>query len=112
MASIHSGRRSKSLGKRMSHHVRGVSTEARPLDVVMERLERWLKLERQHRHEVKGKTIAMRLKYELEFERDRQLVLEQHQNKDSKPFALERCREKLAFFEVRKPSKMQDRWLD
>ena len=76
------GKRTKTLGRRMSHHVRGEASVTRPLEAVLERLERWLKLERQHRHEVRGKTIATRLQYGLEYERDRQLVLEQHQSQD------------------------------
>ena len=105
-------KRTRSLGKRMSNHVRGVATVVRPLDEVMERLERWMKQERQYRHEVRGKTIAMRIKYELEYERDRQLVLEQHQSEDFKPFVLEKCSEKLAFFQITRPSKRQERWVD
>ena len=61
---------------------------------------------------LKGETIATRLQHELECERDRQVVLDQHQSKDFKPFVLERCREKLAFFQVTRPSKKQERWME
>ena len=99
------GKRTKTLGRRLTHHVRGVASVQRPLDEVMERLERWLKDERQHRHEVRVKTLTTRLMYELEYERDRQLVLQQHESKDFKPFVLEKCREKLAFMQIMKPSR-------
>ena len=42
----------------------------------MARVKTRLDNEREHGHEVRKKTILTRLKYELEFEVDRQLVLQ------------------------------------
>ena len=77
----------------------------------MARLETWFKTERMHRHEVRGKTIATRLKFELEYARDQELVLQQHQSPEFKPFVLAKCQEKLEFFQVVKPSRRQERWM-
>ena len=71
----------------------------------MARLETWFKTERMHRHEVRGKTIATRLKFELEYARDQELVLQQHPSPEFKPFVLARCQEKLQFFQIVRPSK-------
>lgn len=44
------------------------------------RLHKWFNNEREHRHEVRSMILQGRLEFELEYERDRQLVLEQQGN--------------------------------
>ena len=73
---------------------KGIATEHRPLEQVFERLETWFNNERQHRHEVRGRLLHARLKYELEYERDRQLVLEQQESKWFKEFVHQACQTK------------------
>ncbi len=101
----------KTEGKRISKHVRGVATETRPLEAVFARLEAWFREERVHRHEVRNKSLATRLRFEMEFERDKQLVLEQHKSPEFRPYVLERVRDKLSWFQITRPSKKQERWI-
>ncbi len=52
-------------------------TEQKPLQIVYERLKHWLNNERQHGHEVRTRILTQQLIFELEYERDKQLVLQQ-----------------------------------
>ncbi len=57
----------------------------------MARLHAWFNEERVHRHEVRGKTIATRLKFELEYERDRELVLQEHRSEHFLEYVIQAC---------------------
>ena len=77
----------------------------------MARLHEWFRGEREHGHEVRAKTINMRLKYELEYERDKELVLKQLNQPEHLPHVLQAAREKLQYFAITGLSKQQDQWL-
>ena len=96
---------SRKTGKRLSKKDhRGVATTKRPLEGVMERLHRWFNNEREHRHEVRNKILKGCLKYELEFERDRQLVLEKQESKACKRYVLEACSSRLSTIQIINPT--------
>ena len=62
----------------MKHHFDKKPCLARPLAGVYARMKSWLKRERIHGHEVRVKILTQRLIFELEYERDQQLVLQEH----------------------------------
>ena len=49
---------------------------------------------------MRGRLLNARLKYELEYERDRQLVLEQHASDAFQRSVLQACQRKLKHFRV------------
>jgi transcriptional regulator NrdR family protein len=67
---------SECLGARITKKSRETATQLRPLAKVFEEVKKWLNNE--HGHEVRAKTIAQQIMYQLEYERDKQLVLQQH----------------------------------
>ena len=92
--------KSGNQGARIRVDIAGVATKQRPLEAVMHRFHKWFNNERDHRHEVREKTILTRLKYELEYERDKQLVLREHESKEFLPWTLEACQTRLAKFTI------------
>ena len=90
----------------------GVATKQRPLETVMHKVHQWFVGEREHRHEVREKTILTRLKFELEYERDKQLVLEQHNDEHFNPWALKAIQERLATFKITEQPKQQEDWFN
>ena len=87
-----------------------MATESKPLTVVYKKLKVWLKEERAHGHEVRLKTLTQRAIFELEYERDQQLVLQGHSSERFFEPTLQPCREKLSFLRVIGPSKRQKQW--
>ena len=53
----------KCTGARLRVNVPGVATKQRPLETVMHRVHLWFNNEREHRQEVREKTLLTRLKY-------------------------------------------------
>jgi hypothetical protein len=104
--------RSKSQGRRLQHAEIGVATVAKPLEAVYLRLERWFNKEREYNHEVRTKTLTMRLIFEIEYERDKQLVLREHESKLFKSFVFNACVEKLSFLTLTLPDKRQTNYLE
>ena len=104
------GECSGSTGARLRVAVPGVATKQRPLECVMHKLHQWFENERAHRHEVREKTILTRLKFELEYERDKQLVLEQQGSSVFNVEALEAIQKRLQTFQINNPSKTQETW--
>ena len=96
----------------MHEHVPGVATKMRPLETVMHKLHQWFVGEREHRHEVREKTILTRLKYELEYERDKQLVLQQHEDDKFNPWALKAIEHRLSTFQITEQSRSQEDWFN
>ena len=96
-----------SQGKRLADEDK---SEHKPLFPVLKRLQTWLKNERSFNHEVRKSHVVERFMYELEYERDKQDVLEQHKSLDFKPKTLERIRVILRDYRVIHPSRRQDRW--
>ena len=90
----------------------GVATKQRPLETVMHKLHHWFVGEREHRHEVRDKTILTRLKFELEYERDKQLVLEQHSDEHFNPWALKAIQDRLATFKITEQTRVQEDWFN
>ncbi len=86
-------------------------TKEKPLQLVYERLKLWLNNERQHGHEVRTRILTQQLIFELEYERDKQLVLQQTASDEFFEQTLEACRKKLAFLRVLSPSERQRKWL-
>ena len=76
------------------------------------RTKSWLKHERMHGHEVRVKILTQRLIFELEYRRDQQLVLEEHNSERFFAPTLESCREKLTFLRVLSPSKRHVQWTE
>jgi len=102
---------SRCSGARVRPDAAGQPSPMRPLERVMARLHQWFNQEREYRHEVRGKILNTRLKYELEYERDRELVLEQHKSPEHLPYVLQACQEKLSFFQILRASKRQEKWM-
>ena len=98
--------KSKSEGARLTHDVPGLATPKRPLEGVMHRIECWFKRERQHGHEVRRKTILTRTLYELEFERDKQLVLKDKDHKSYNAKIFKRVNDRLASFRIHQQIKL------
>ena len=90
----------KAQGARLQCEVPGEATAKCPLEGVLHRLERWYKRERERGHEVQRKTIITQLKYELEFERDKQLVLEDSAHKSYNAEVSKRIAARLATFKI------------
>ena len=78
---------------------------------VYHRVKAWLKHEREHGHEVRLEILTQRLLFEVEYERDQQLVLQQHNSTDFFAPTLESCREKLSHLRVFSPTKRQSQWI-
>ena len=78
----------------------GIATRQQPLGAVIDRVGKWFNNEREHRREVRGRMLNARVKYELEYERGRQLVLEQKEADTFKRFVLQACQRKLQSFRV------------
>ena len=97
----------RSTGKRMADPTK---LAKRPLHGVFTRLKAWLSNERQFNHEVRKSHVVERFLYEAEYERDKQLVLQQHGSPEFKPQALEKVRTVLATYQIVSPSEKQDRW--
>ena len=99
------------LGARISSRDRLEPCKAKPLGGVYKKLKEWLKDERIHGHEVRMKVLTQRLIFQLEYERDQQLVLQEHNSTKSFAPTFESCREKLTFLQVVNPSKRQVQWI-
>ena len=104
--------KSGNQGARLRVNVPGVSTKQRPLEAVMHRFKNWFDEERQHRHECREKTLLTRLKFELEYERDKQLVLREQESDKFLPWALESCQKRLSEFKIVQVEKNQKDWFD
>ena len=83
----------------------------KPLERVYQRLGKWFREEREYGHEVRSSAIRTRLMYELEYERDKELVLQQHGSTEFRAYVLEAAKNKLAFFEIFSNSKRQQCWM-
>ena len=99
-------------GARVRVLVPGVANKQRPLETAMHKLHQWFNSEREHRHEVREKTILTRLKYELEYERDKQLVLQQHEAPEFNPWALKGIQQRLQTFKITEQTKAQEDWFN
>ena len=78
----------------------------------MWRLKAWFEKERTHGHEVREKHILTRLRYELELERDQQLVLQEHGDERFCSWALKSSMERLEKLDITQPSKTQESWYE
>ena len=78
----------------------------------MWRLKAWFDKERVHGHEVREKHILTRLRYELELERDQQLVLQEHRDQRFCAWALKSSRGRLEKLDITQPSRRQEAWYE
>ena len=102
----------RNKGARIQQATPGKVTKQRPLEAVMDRLEKWFKREREYNHEVRKKTILTHLKGLLEQERDIQLVKQQETTRGFDPISLRACQERLQSFHILNPSDNQEKWFD
>ena len=104
--------KSQSEGARLTKESPGTVTPKRPLEGVMHRLECWFKREREHGHEVRRKTIVTQLKFQLEFERDKQLHLKDIEHFQYDAEILKRITKRLETFRIHQMCKKDNRWID
>ena len=102
----------KAMGARIRETRTGISSKQSPLEGVMARLKKWFDEERAHGHEVRNSTINTRLKFELEYEVDKQLVLQEHKSENFCAHALRASQRRLTKFAITCPSKQQEWWCD
>ena len=57
-----------------------------PLKSVFLKVKAWIDTERSFKHEIRRRLILQRLNYEMEFERDWQLILQEHSDLAYKPW--------------------------
>ena len=87
-------------------------TKQQPLNGVLHRLKVWFNKERyDYNHEVRERHVNLRLKVEMEAERDRQAVLKAELHRTHNPAVLKACEEKLKWFVVSGGPEKQDTWL-
>lgn len=99
-------RSSKSQGARLSK-VTDEPISKQPLNKVLLQVKRWFDNERERNHEVRSRHIAQRVKYQIEYERDRQMVLQQVGSPKFNELVLQSCEHKLSFLRVHDPVKRQ-----
>jgi hypothetical protein len=78
-----------------------------PLYTVYERIKAWIREERVHGHEIRLHMISQKMLFEMEYERDKQLVLQQHGSPLFNEKVLEAVRRKLSWWRVISPSDKQ-----
>ena len=93
------------VGARLRESRTGIPSKQQPLEAVMARVKKWFDNERAHGHEVRRKPILTRLKYELEYEVDRHIVLQEQDSPSFSPFALRSSQKRLASFAIGNASK-------
>ena len=99
-------------GKRLQKPMKdGEVAPNRPLERVYQRLTKWFREEREYGHEVRGATIRTRVLYELEYERDCELVKQQTGDTSFRPYVLDAARDKLSYFQVFSSTKKQQCWM-
>ena len=97
-------KRRETLRREQKEHPEGAAT-------ARERVRKWFAKEREYRREVRTSVLHCRLKYEMEYERDRQLVLEQKKADTFKRFVLQACQRKLQDFRVVNAEEAQAKWV-
>ena len=103
---------SQSLGARLRPLRSPKPTKQQPLNGVLWKLRAWFQNERLHNHEVRTSHITERTIYSLEYERDRQIVLQQQGSPYFQAPILQACTNKLNFLQLKNPAKRQARVFD
>ena len=98
--------------KRIMSFEPGKYSIVRKLEPALYQLHKWFINERAHDNEVRRRSIATRLLYIMEQERDKQLVLEQHGNTEFNQDYLVALQDKLSWFTIASSSKRQDLWFE
>ena len=96
-------------GARLSRTAPGFNKK-RPLNLTLKRVKAWFDNENRHKTEVRRKHIVQRIKYELEFDHDRQRVLEEHSSQKFNPDWLRAIENRLADYQFHCASKAQVQW--
>ena len=91
-------KKSQAQGCRIRVQEPGVASRGHPLERVYGRLRKRFELGREYNSEVRGKAINTRLLYELEYERDKEMVLAELKRPEHLEYVLDATREKLSFF--------------
>ena len=104
------GATQQASGARLRQQGEGPSSKLQPLRGVFQQVKAWLEKERQYGHEVRAKHVAQRLRYQLEFERDKQLVYKETSSEKFQPRVYEACERRLALVSVHTWSKAQESW--
>ena len=104
------GATQQASGARLRQQGEGPSSKLQPLRGVFQQVKAWLEKERQYGHEVRAKHVAQRLRYQLEFERDKQLVYKETSSEKFQPRVYEACERRLALVSVHTWSRAQDSW--
>ena len=79
----------------------GPTVDNNPLENALSRVCAWFEHEREHGVKVRTKDVFQQTKYELEYERDRQLALQRHNSHKFHLPTLNKCEEKLQIAQVR-----------
>jgi len=83
-----------------------------PLKKTFLKVKAWIDKERSFKHEIRRRHILQRLKYEMEFERDQQLIFLDHNDPAYRPWYLKALQKRLVHFQIHQETKAQRWWLD
>ena len=100
--------KSKAKGSRM-RKAAADNDKKSPLKKVFLKIKDWIDKERSFKHDIRKRHILQRLKYEMEFERDRQLILQEHNDVAYKSWYHKALSYRLSVFQNHQESKSQ-RW--
>ena len=103
--------KSKAKGSRM-RKAAADNDKKSPLKKVFLKIKGWIDKERSFKHEIRRRHILQRLKYEMEFERDRQLILQEHNDPAYKPWYHKALSYRLSVFQTHQESKAQRWWVN
>ena len=102
---------SKAKGSRINK-VAANNDKKSSLKQVFLKIKDWIDKERSFKHEIRRRHILQRLKYEMEFERDRQLILQEHNDVAYKPWYHKALSYRLSVFQTHQESKAQRWWVN
>jgi len=76
------------------------------------KVKKWFENERLHNQEVRRLHILQRLKFQMEHDRDTELVLKQHEDKRHTPWYLQALESRLQTLQIHNETKVQRYWFD
>ena len=105
-------RKPVTLGARIPSQGKFEATSKQPLGEALGKVKIWFENERTHGIEVRSKHIIQRTRTTIEYERDKQLVLQELANPQFQEAVLAACQEKLEILQVHHMCKKGWDWLD
>ena len=72
----------------------------------------WIDKERSFNHEIRRRHFLQSLKYEMEFERDQQLIFQWHNGPAYKPWYHKALSKRVSGFQIRQETKVQRWWVN